>query len=141
MKGTARKPKNTCPVHRVALVGAKTQYGRRYACPTAGCTVVRWDGSTSTPADAETRELRRQCHALFDPLWQSGANSPFNGEPGGRSARRGRAYVWLAHELGTVGRSTHFGYFTAEQCRRALTAIQRLIDGRQAAQSSESGSP
>ncbi|KKK70910.1 hypothetical protein LCGC14_2919230 [marine sediment metagenome] len=52
------KVKKVCPIHKCKLVGSYTIYGLRFECPEVGCTVVCWSGSTSTPADYETRSMR-----------------------------------------------------------------------------------
>lgn len=115
-----------CPTHGTPLRHTPTKYGKRYACAVQGCTVACWSGKTSTPADAETRALRLRCHEVFDALWRNGARSPFCGEPGGKSARRQRAYAWLSRVMGKPPRLTHFGMFTADECRAALEAIATL---------------
>ncbi len=61
-----------CPEHNCLLESHKTQFGVRFQCPMAGCTVACWDGSTSTPADYETRQARIAAHDPFDYLWKSG---------------------------------------------------------------------
>ena len=102
-----------------------TKYGWRWNCPVDGCTVVQWQGSTSTPADQETRTLRNQCHKAFDPMWKSG---PVFARPnaGGRHARRITAYEWLAEKMGLAIDKMHFGMFNADQCREALGHIESL---------------
>jgi hypothetical protein len=79
--------------------------------------VACWEGSTSTPADAETRELRKRCHAAFDPLWRSRRPDRW---------LRSDLYGALASRLGLRVEDTHFGMFDAEQCRRALAVIADL---------------
>jgi hypothetical protein len=81
------------------LLATLTQYGERLACPEPGCTVACWSGSTSTPADAETRQLRYKCHEVFDPLWKK------------RTAFRCRsdAYAWLGKFLVLPRDKAHIG--------------------------------
>lgn len=128
--------KRTCPIHNSPLVHSRTKYGGRWDCTEPGCTVCCWAGSTSTPADQETRTLRNQCHRLFDPEWREEIGAfAFNSEgerSGGRSKRRWRAYSWLSRTLGVPPPKAHFGMFDAEQCRRALAAISKLIEQRAA---------
>lgn len=123
-----------CPAHKCALERKHTRYGGRWGCTYPGCTVVCWEGSTSTPADDETRTLRNQCHRRFDPLWKSGEGSPFSGEPGGKQTRRSRAYVWLSEVMGLSVSQTHFGMFSADQCRKALAALDAIAPQMEVAQ-------
>jgi hypothetical protein len=104
-----------CPEHGATMQRCQTKYGGRWACTVALCTVVCWEGQTSTPADAETRALRRQCHEAFDPLWKPGAQRRFR--------HRGHAYIWLSRLMGTVIEETHIGMFNAEQCRSLLEKL------------------
>jgi len=62
-----------CPEHKISLNYTDTQYGKRYYCP--DCDVVLWEGSTSTPANYETRQLRIKRHALFDKRWKTKKNN------------------------------------------------------------------
>ena len=96
-----------CPEHAVPLHLTNTRYGVRGACPVDGCTVVGWDGPTSTPADAVTRTLRREAHDSFDPLWKN-------------VRERSALYAELAAFLCLPVDYTHIGMFNAEQCRRVL---------------------
>lgn len=110
-----------CTIHSAReLEEQKTKYGIRWSCPVAGCTVVLWDGSTSTPADFGTRQARIQTHAHFDALWRSGLFT------------RKQAYKALAKHLGLPRRKTHIGYFNRVQCIRAIDfciAHTKLTDG------------
>ena len=79
--------KQICPYCETEAewVENKEVYGKNY-----GDSVMLWlcrkcgartgcHQNTSTPlgtmANEELRELRKQCHALFDPLWKSGKMS------------------------------------------------------------------
>ena len=97
-----------CPSHKHELVPRETKYGIRYHCPRKECTVVCWDGSTSTPADQETRDLRKLCHEHFDDIWKSK-----------RMSRR-KAYAWLCATMGLKKDKGHIGMMDASQCRRLL---------------------
>lgn len=120
-----------CPAHDIDLLKQSTQYGTRRYCPVDGCTVVAWNGWTSTPADAQTRELRHRCHVAFDPLWRD-RRGPFSTRDSNNSNnnRRGAAYRWLAKIIGVPFEQAHFGMFNAEQCSRALVAIDALRKAR-----------
>lgn len=115
-----------CPTHNVNLVCCHTRYGPRWDCPDAECTVVCWGGTTSTPADQETRDLRKQCHAAFDPLWRDRI----------RFKTRDLAYKWLSKQMGIDKRSAHIGMFDAFQCGRLLGLLARksLLNQQQAGQ-------
>lgn len=98
-----------CTIHSAReLEPTKTKYGVRYSCPVGGCTVVLWNGSTSTPADFATRQARIEVHEWFDTLWQSGIFS------------RKKAYKKLAVYLGLSPKKTHIGHFDIEQCKRTI---------------------
>lgn len=117
----------TCPTHMIELVPKATRYGVRYSCPAQGCTVVCWDGRTSTPADDQTRALRNECHKAFDPLWHDSMIFAERGKAK-RKDRRRAAYLWLANAMSLDFDDTHFGMFDADQCRIALVAIIALRD-------------
>lgn len=103
----------TCPIHGIALERKSTRYGGRHSCPVDGCTVACWDGETSTPADDETRQLRRQCHATFDPLWRERT----------RFQKRDDAYRWLRESMGLSKADAHIGMFNRDQCIRLLELL------------------
>ena len=88
-----------CPTHKCNLVPNKTKYGVRYGCPEQLCTVACWDGSTSTPADYDTRQARIEAHDFFDHLWKSGIFT------------RSEAYKRLAKFLRVKTKDTHIGQF------------------------------
>lgn len=113
-----------CPKHVVPLAQSRTRYGLRYACPEPGCSVVYWPGPYSTPADAETRALRRKCHEAFDPLWIE-KDGPFS-EHGHTGARRRAAYRWLADAIGVGMDEAHVGMMNSDRCHRLLSAIDEL---------------
>lgn len=95
-----------CPIHKEQkLVPQKTRFGRRYACPVEGCTVAAWSGSTSTPADYPTRQIRIQAHIALDSLWRSG------------TFKRQEIYKRLAEHLGLPVAKTHIGHFDKAQCQ------------------------
>lgn len=115
-----KRPKRICPKHQKKLVACSTKWGTRYNCPTDGCTVVLWNGSTSTPADYQTRQARIQAHNSFDELWRSGVFT------------RREAYKKLEVFLGLSRKETHIGHFNIKQCQRTLdfcNAHTKLYDG------------
>jgi hypothetical protein len=59
-------------------------------------------------ADAQLRAAKRAAHAAFDPRWKT------------RGMTRGRAYAWLAQQLGLPIEATHIGDFDLETCHRVI---------------------
>lgn len=109
--------KHRCPKHNCKLIPKTTKYGTRWQCPVLHCSVCCWNGSTSTPADDQTRDLRRKCHAEFDCLWKYvGKNEPI-------FRTRGGAYDWLSHAMEIEPKKCHIGSFTADQCQRLLAIL------------------
>ena len=106
---------NECPVHQRPMLQTDTQWGSRFQCQEKGCTMARWGGSTSTPADAETRQARQRCHEAFDPLWKK--RTRFN--------NRNAAYRWLRHAMRLPKDKAHIGMFDLEQCQELLRIIKR----------------
>ena len=100
-----------CPDHGVEMQVDQTRYGIRYTCKQEGCSVVCWNGSTSRPADAETRSLRHQCHLVFDARWFG--------------KRRNDGYRWLGKLLGLPRSDAHIGMLNKDQCRSLLEALRK----------------
>lgn len=126
-----RRVKMICPAHSERLIRRETRYGYLWKCPADGCDVLCWGSDTSTPADQQTRDARNACHKAFDPLWRD-ERGPFcqGKRPNKRGVRRHRAYLWLSQQLGIDINDCHFGFFDADQCRRAMDAIETLAAGR-----------
>lgn len=71
------------------------------------------DGSpVGKPADAKTRKARILAHDTFDRIWKS------------KKMTRGRAYVWMRHELGMAEDECHIGSFDAETCKKLVQAVR-----------------
>jgi hypothetical protein len=115
--------KKECPQHG-KLKYKNTQFGGLWVCDQPGCTVKQWNGSTSTPADDETRAARRELHEMFDPLWRD--HGVFVSSQG-KKGRRGKAYRWLAENMNLKQEDAHFGMFDLEQCKKAKRLIQELL--------------
>ena len=103
-----------CAVYGGILVAKQTRYGTVFECRAEGCTVMCWDGETSTPADERTRDARKSAHAAFDPLWRRKI----------KFASRNKAYKWLAAVMGVPAGRAHIGMFDLEQCRRLISIIK-----------------
>lgn len=115
--------KRVCPEHKCKMDHTSTLYGGRYDCPMDGCTMMCWDGPTSTPADQETRDARKAAHAAFDALWKPGPNIRGNRS----NKRRSNAYKALAEHMGLSIKETHIGMFSKDQCE----AVTEFVKARQ----------
>lgn len=104
-----------CPQHGNTMTFKQTKYGKRFFCVSPGCTVACWDGSTSTPADYETRQERMLAHNAFDQLWRSGLFT------------RKAAYKKLAEHLEIKPKDAHIGLFDAEMSRKAKAFARGLL--------------
>ena len=105
-----------CPVHHVAMLTKPTQYGPRHYCPVAGCDVMCWGGSTSTPADKATRDARIAAHVEFNRMAEL--------------IPKGAAYRWLAQEMGLDQKKCHIGMFNIDQCKQVVRLILARTDLR-----------
>lgn len=116
-EGKRRNKPKRCPVHKVALVGKITKWGMQFCCPEQDCTVIQWQGSTSTPADYPTRQARRAAHFNYDKLWRGGG------------LNRSLCYKLLARFMDLRRDDAHIGMFSREQCQKVheFTAFIRLL--------------
>lgn len=62
------------------------------------------------------RELRTECHEIFDKLWKD-AENPIK--------ERREKYKWLAGEMGIPLEECHFGWFSEEELEKALSILRR----------------
>ncbi len=84
-----------------------------------GTMALHQDGTVmSTPCDPETKALRHEAHAMFDPLWQRGLMS------------RNLAYHKLSILLNVPLEKAHLGFCNADQCRKVLEVFSGM-DARQ----------
>ncbi len=119
----------------VELVSNKVIYGKKYGsgkcykCTSCDSYVGTHPG-TDIPmgrlANQELRNLKIQCHALFDPLWKN--QGPISRE---------QAYEWLAVTLGIPFRECHFGWFDKPMLTRCLNILRDEYWWETAAQSQE----
>ncbi len=107
-----------CPIHKCEFDRKKTKYGLRYNCPREDCTVVWWDGPTSTPADAETREARQAAHRAFDGLWK-GKNPVMS---------RKKAFELLRDVLDRPPTTAHIGMCDKDECERVEQAAKERAE-------------
>lgn len=66
------------------------------------------------------RELRTECHEIFDKLWKN-AENPIK--------ERRKKYKWLAEEMGIPVEECHFGWFNEEELEKALRILKNYIKG------------
>lgn len=111
-----------CPDHQVPLALKNSRYGNFYGCPRwpecdvkIGCHPGT-DTPLGIPGDAETRQARIRAHDAFDTLWKGD----------GARMSRGRAYRWLADELGLDPNDCHIGHFDAETCGRVVDLVEEF---------------
>ncbi len=71
-----------------------------------------------TIADHELRELRKECHALFDPQWLNTVD---------RKTARRRCYQSLSDRLNLRSDQTHFGMFDVDTCKRAIAILGKPL--------------
>jgi hypothetical protein len=64
-------------------------------------------------AGKELQMLKKEAHALFDPIWKT------------RRMYRGQAYIWLANQLGIDVGECHFGYFDKPTLKRAIAILSQ----------------
>lgn len=121
----------------VFLLDDKVIYGRSYGgkvylCSRAACLArvgchKDTDQALGTMAREELRELRKQCHAEFDLLWQSGR------------MRRKQAYRWMQRVLGLTRGEAHIGCLDESHCRWLLDTLRELVQSEQQTHSGEVG--
>ncbi|AWY06879.1 MAG: zinc-finger-containing domain protein [Caudoviricetes sp.] len=100
------------------IYGREYGSGRCYLCRRCGAYVgthkPRPHEALGLLADHEMRELKKACHALFDPLWQ--------GRPKAHK-KRNDLYFWLSKQLGIHREDCHFGYFGVGQLKEAYQIL------------------
>lgn len=67
-------------------------------------------------ANAELRRAKQEAHNLFDPLWKA----KMRRDGCSKREARGKAYAWLADQLGIPRENCHIGMFDAPTCRRVV---------------------
>ena len=63
-------------------------------------------------ADKELRGYKMDGHSVFDPMWKTGPKIFSNQQ---------KAYRWLSKQMNIPLQETHFGMFTIEQCKEAIS--------------------
>jgi hypothetical protein len=96
---------------------AHKRFWKCLACPDAyvGC-----HPGTNNPlgrlADPLLRLAKQHAHAVFDPLWEAKVER----ENISKGEARGRAYRWLAEQLGIEPDYCHIGLMDMETCYRVV---------------------
>lgn len=108
--------------HRLDLAG---QWRWRCKCG-AHCGTHPNLTPLGTPAGPETSRARSAAHAVFDPLWRR--RMEISGIS--QKAAQGRAYKWLAEQMGMDRKDCHIGMMTAEQARRVVEICRSIGDKR-----------
>ena len=99
-----------------AIYGKKYGNGKCYKCTQCDSYVSVHSGTTipmGRLANQELRNLKVQCHALFDPVWKN--KGPVS---------RTQAYDWLAEILDIPQRECHFGWFDKAMLLHCLSILQ-----------------
>lgn len=97
------------------VYGRKYGSGYCYLCANCGAYVgthkPRPKQVLGLLANAEMRQLKMKCHALFDKHWST------------KFEREG-CYIQLAQEMGISIMDCHFGHFNLEQLKEAYKILQ-----------------
>lgn len=92
---------------------------------------------TNTPkgrlANKELRQWKIRAHAAFDPMWEQKLTVERRADPKyPKKKARGKAYAWLAKQLGIRFEDCHIGMFDVETCQRVVEICNPLtIRGQQ----------
>lgn len=106
------------------IYGRKYGNGLCYVCVSCKANVGVHTGTTVPKgrlADKELAELRKECHALFDPIWHNGVKT-------GMSRRD--VYTKLAEELGIPRQQSHIAWFTKEELLQVIGILEKRTWGR-----------
>lgn len=74
--------------------------------------------SLGSLADTELRKLRKEGHKIFDSLWKE--KKLFKSQK--------KAYAWLSEKMSLPFDFTHFGMFTNDQCQRAISLCNEILN-------------
>lgn len=80
-------------------------------------------------ANKELRDAKIEAHRCFDPLWKDWDVAYPDLRVGSAKIRRvmkGRAYAWLAEQIGLSIEATHIGMFGIDECHRVVDIIDKL---------------
>lgn len=104
-----------------SIYGRKYGSGYCYLCTQCGAYVGThkpWPKrALGILANKEMRDLKMQCHEIFDSFWR--------GKPKA-SKKRNDLYRWLAKEMNIPAEECHFGYFDQQQLGKALELLEKV---------------
>lgn len=101
-------------------------YGMIYLCRPCKAWVGVHTGTKKALgriADLELRQAKKETHFYFDKLWAEKMKSGFT-----KNAARGKAYKWLAFNLGIPAEEAHVGWFDLKMCRKAIEICKPLVE-------------
>lgn len=118
----ARRDETKCPycggeifiVHSSKIYGDGHDYGAMQVCENWPQKCDAYAGAGATMANKELRELRKQCHARFDCIWQS------------RERSRNAAYNWLCRAMKKPRHLAHIALFKKDECEKLLKKLTEL---------------
>lgn len=110
---------NICGGDQVRKTSNSEIYGREYGngmcflCDDCGAFVGCHpdEKPLGILSDSEMREKKKQCHALFDPIWKS------------KKLSRKDCYYRLSKKMGIDFKDCHFGHFDNEKLDKALSIL------------------
>ena len=97
----------------------KQSYGMMWLCEQCDAyTGCHKSSKTFKPlgtlAKKELRDLRKDVHSSFDPLWKRGIMN------------RSEAYAWLANQMNLETKCCHVAMFDESKCRLAISIIEEF---------------
>lgn len=105
------------------IYGKEYGSGRCYLCKQCGAYVgthrPRPREAMGILANQNMRELKKECHAIFDPLWQGKQKA---------HKKRNDLYFWMSKQMGIPRDECHFGYFNEEQLKTARQILSGIQD-------------
>jgi hypothetical protein len=121
-----------CPYcsRKTVYVDSAEVYGRSfgmiYLCRPCRAWVGVHDGTNNALgriANDELREWKKQAHYYFDKLWRAKIAQGLT-----KGHARGKAYKWLASQLGITGQETHIGWFDVDKCKKVVEVCKPHVE-------------
>lgn len=116
-------------VNSQAIYGQGHDYGNMYLCQKCGAYVGCHNG-TKKPlgrlADRELRDLKKEVHNVFDPLWKTGEINDIWPKYIPNTSNRNKAYKWLSNKMNISEDKCHIGMFNKQQCKEAIKIVNSL---------------
>jgi len=101
-------------------------YGMIYLCRPCKSWVGVHKGTSNALgrlANSELREAKKEAHFYFDKLWRAKIATGVK-----KGKARGKAYKWLAAELGIPLPETHIGWFDVDMCKRVVDICKPHVE-------------